>query len=97
MSVLVNDDNYPNTALVYIEADFGFSTYSGSGFIVGPNDIITAAHIPYSSSLKRLADEIRVYPSFDPQTPYNNYYLYANRVEYFPNFDPDGDLSLIHI
>jgi V8-like Glu-specific endopeptidase len=90
MSTFVNDDVYPSTAVVFILARWGQTWYSGSGVIIGKNDILTAAHVIYNSNLGRLADEILIYPSYNPLSADSNYYRPV-WIEYFPGFDPDGD------
>jgi V8-like Glu-specific endopeptidase len=90
MSTIVNDDIYPNTASVYILARWDRTWYSGSGVIIGNNDVLTAAHVIYSSNLGRLADEILIYPSFNPLFP-NSILFKPVWIEYFSGFDPDGD------
>lgn len=88
----VDDDIYPATAITYIESIWygtGVSS-SGTGFIIGENDVLTASHVIYNESRGGLADEVWVYPSYDPytfdNTPYKPVFF-----EYFPNFDPDND------
>lgn len=90
MTTYINDNVAPGSAVVFILARWGSTYASGTGFIVGNNDILTASHVIYSSSLGRLADEIFVYPSFDPNANNNKRYSPV-WIEYFPNFDPDGD------
>jgi len=94
MSYEVDDDAWPARSVVYIEATWGSTTFTGSGAIVGSNDVITAAHVIFNSNLGGVADTIKIYPSYDPDDFYNNGYDYA-LVQYFPNFDPDGDGRLI--
>jgi V8-like Glu-specific endopeptidase len=87
---VVDDDIYPASAVTYIESVWGSSVFSGSGVIIGENDVLTAAHVIYNDELGGIADEIRVYPSYDPYA-FDNTAYNAVWVEYYPNFDPDND------
>ena len=90
MSYEVNDDIYPASAVVYIVSRWGTAYASGTGFLVGKNDVITAAHVIYDGAQGGLADEIRIYPSYDPDDR-NNVYFQAVWVEYYDDFDPNSD------
>lgn len=94
MTYEVNDDVYPATAVVIIEARWGSQTAYGSGFLVGRNDILTAAHVVFNYARGGLADEIRIYASFDPDD-YGEIPISWEYVEYFPDFDPNGDGRLL--
>lgn len=81
---------YPYSAVVYVEATFASGdTYTGSGTVVGRNDVLTSAHVIYDAADGGLAEEIVVYPGRDgAQTPYGSYSAaYANYFE----IDQDGD------
>ncbi len=71
-----SDDSgfYPYSTVVYIEAYFANgSTSSGSGVVVGVNDVLTASHIVYDE-FGNLATEINVYPGKDGfSEPYGYY------------------------
>jgi V8-like Glu-specific endopeptidase len=44
-------DNYPYSAVTYIEAEYPNGTIrEGSGVVVGKNDVLTASHIIYSDA-----------------------------------------------
>ena len=90
MSYEVDDDVYPATAVVLITSRWGTSVSSGSGFLVGTNDVLTAAHVIYDGALGGLADEIRIYPSYDPDDRANSFFN-AVWVEYYKDFDPNSD------
>ncbi|AIQ96576.1 DUF4214 domain-containing protein [Prochlorococcus sp. MIT 0801] len=81
----VNDDISPFRRVVYIEADYGSETFSGSGIIIGENDILTAAHVIYDKKLGGLPDACRIYPSYDPNSSSNTYY----NAEWYNTFDWD--------
>ncbi|KAA5605463.1 trypsin-like serine protease [Roseospira marina] len=90
MTFQADDDIYPGTSVVYIEATWGRTTYTGSGVLVGRNDVLTASHVLYSLSDGGTPDSVRVYPSFNPNDG-NNVYFDNLSFQYFPQFDPDGD------
>jgi V8-like Glu-specific endopeptidase len=90
MSYEVDDNIYPATAVVYIRSRWGGEWFSGSGVIVGKNDVLTAAHVIYDKKKGGIANEILIYPSYDPdETPQKPYTF--SYVEYFPDFDPNDD------
>ena len=74
MSYEVNDDIYPASAVIYILPRWGNTYASGTGFLVGKNDVLTAAHVIYDGAQGGVADEIRVYPSYDPDDRNNAYF-----------------------
>jgi V8-like Glu-specific endopeptidase len=94
MTYEVDDDQYPSTTVIYIEATWsGYGTSSGSGVLVGRNDILTAAHVIYNAERGGLADDIKLIPSYDPDA-LNNVEVDWSMVHYYPDFDPDGDGQL---
>jgi V8-like Glu-specific endopeptidase len=91
MTYEVDDDQYPATTGIYIEATwYGYGTYIGSGVLVGRNDILSAAHVIYNAGRGGLADDIKLFPSYDPDAQ-NNVEVDWTVVHYYPDFDPDGD------
>ncbi len=94
MTYEIDDNKYPGTAVVFITATWGRTTYTGSGVIVGRNDVLTAAHVIYDGALGGLADTIKIYASYDPDDRVNPVYDTA-RIQYFPSFDPDNDGRII--
>ncbi|TFH86525.1 DUF4214 domain-containing protein [Billgrantia azerbaijanica] len=64
--------DYPYGAVTYIEATFPDGTrVSGSGALIGINDVLTAAHLVYDPVLGGAAQSVRVYPGRDGgQLPY---------------------------
>ena len=46
----VNDDIYPFKTLCFIKARFGGQWVTGSGVIVGNNDVLTASHILFDNA-----------------------------------------------
>ena len=92
MTYQTDRNKYPASTVVYIEASWGGSTYTGSGVIVGNNDVLTAAHVVYNKSRGGLADSVEVYPRYSPDT-YGAKSYSPVTYDYFDNFDPDGDGS----
>ncbi len=90
MSYEIDDDTFPGTAVVYIETTWRGVTYTGSGVLVGRNDVLTASHVIYNASRGGLADRIVVYPSFDPDA-LNNKSFTPKSTQYFTDWDADGD------
>ncbi len=91
MTIEVDDDRYPARTGVYIEATwYGYGKYTGSGVLVGRNDILTAAHVIYDVAKGGIADDIKLYTPYDPDDIYNTTVEWS-RVAYYPDFDPDGD------
>ena len=62
MSRFFDDNKFPGTATVYIEAGWGNRVASGSGAIVGKNDVLTASHVIYSKIWGGRPDWIGIYP-----------------------------------
>ncbi len=90
MTYYVGDDVsiYPYSAVTYIEATFpNGQTYSGSGAIVGENDILTASHLIYSPSDGGLAEDVDVFPGLDGFGTSSDSY----DAEYFNYFEVDQD------
>jgi Ca2+-binding RTX toxin-like protein len=94
MTFEVNDDVYPVSAVAYIWARWGSYAATGTGFLVGRNDVVTAAHVIFDINRGGLANEVRVYPSYDPDEP-NTAFFTPAYYHYYPDFDPDGDGLLI--
>lgn len=88
-------DTYPYSAVAYIESTFpSGQTYSGSGAVVGQNDVLTASHVIYNAAEGGVADSVDVYPGLDgyDDMPYGSYD--ADSLNYFEiDQDADGKLS----
>ena len=80
----VNDDISPFNRVVFIRNRWGDNWFTGSGTIVGNNDILTAAHCVYNEARGGWSDECRIYPSYDPDTSNysSNYYTTTWRRGY---------------
>jgi len=58
--------SYPYSGVVYVESTFSNGlTYTGTGFMVGPNDVLTASHVIYSASDGGVATSVTVSPAHD--------------------------------
>lgn len=90
MSYEINEDLFPYSAVTFITSRWDDYIASGTGFIVGEKDVLTASHVIYDSSNGGLADEVLIYPSYDPDDFKNDFYSPVN-FNYYSNFDPDGD------
>ncbi len=93
MTNQINDDVYPGTAIAYIRATWGSQSFVGSGVLVGRNDVLTAAHVVYSSSFGRLADRIEVAFSYDPSEPAPSW-ISPTWVQWYRDFDPNRDTRI---
>lgn len=84
---------YPCSAAAWIQVVYPSGRgASGSGAVVGKNDVLTASHLVYKSSEGGLATEIMVYPGIDGSSlPYGPYE--ADRAVYL-EVDQDGDNKL---
>ena len=59
---------FPEDAICYIIADIpGLGEFQGSGAIIGPHTILTAAHLLYDAGSDATADKVSVYPGFTPE------------------------------
>lgn len=65
--------NAPDSAVVYILDDIpGEGEFQGTGVIIGPHTILTAAHVVYDADTGASADAISLYPGYTPgATNYN--------------------------
>ncbi len=58
---------FPNDAICYILVDIpGVGEFQGTGAIIGPHTILTAAHLVYDADTDTTADRVSVYPGFTP-------------------------------
>lgn len=80
----------PYSGVCYIIATFPDGTMNAAtGFVVGPNDVLTASHVIHNTDYGGLAETITVYPGHDGGTsPFGAFT--AARVEYLIA-DADGN------
>ena len=92
MVSLVGDgtQTFPQSAVVYIEATFpDGSTVTGSGAIVGENDVLTASHVIHDVVAGGVATDVDITPALDGNNaPFGSFE--GELVNYFP-IDDDGD------
>ena len=95
--VEIDNLTYPFDTVVYIESTYpDGAVFTGSGVLVGPNDVLTASHVVYNGSHGGAATSVKVIPAYDPsplETPYGT--LFASYFNYYVGFDPDNDGFLI--
>ncbi|MGI3903230.1 MAG: trypsin-like serine peptidase [Janthinobacterium lividum] len=59
--------DFPNDAICYILVDIpGVGEFQGTGAIIGPHTILTAAHLVYDADVGATADQVSIYPGFEP-------------------------------
>jgi V8-like Glu-specific endopeptidase len=84
---------YPWQSVVFVVSTFPDGTVAtGSGAMVGPNDVMTAAHVVYDAAHGGAASSVTVTPGFDPdpfEAPYGT--VAAAGWHFFTDFDPDAD------
>ncbi len=91
--VEINNLAYPFNQVVYVVSTFPNGTVAtGSGVLVGPNDVLTASHVVYDGGYGGAATSVRVIPAYDPsplEQPYGS--INATSWSYWTGFDPDND------
>jgi len=93
---VTNQSAYPWQSVVFITATYANGEIScGSGVMVGPNDVLTAAHVVYDSATGQAPVSVTVTPAYDPD-PYEAPFGTIDAVSwnYYTDFDPDGDNTL---
>lgn len=83
-------DIYPFSAVVHIRATFpSGEVFTGSGVMVGPNDVLTAAHVVYDTMAGGVAESVVVTPALDGlDAPFGAFNTAT--INYYP-IDDDGD------
>jgi Ca2+-binding RTX toxin-like protein len=88
-----NNLSFPFSTVCYIEVTWkNGSRSTGSGVIVGKNDVLTAAHVIYDANKGGFASIVTIYPGYDsapieqPIGSYNSRLMSA-----YTNFDPNSD------
>jgi V8-like Glu-specific endopeptidase len=91
----VDDDTYPMTAITFIASTFPNGVVAtGTGFIVGENDVLTASHVIYNAAWGGDAVRVEVTPSYDPDA-FDNEMFFASSWLRYTDFDPDFDGRLV--
>lgn len=92
----------PFRSICHLEINYdGGGTAQGTGWLVGPDTVITAGHNVLNSRIGRWARDIRVIPGRNGGVsgPFNeSYAVFADALDGWKNgFDPDYDLGMIKI
>lgn len=91
----IDDDEYPFTAVTFIRSTWpNGQTSTGTGFIVGDNDVLTASHVVYNGARGGDAVRVEVIPSYDPDST-DHRSFYASTWLRYSDYDPDFDGRLI--
>ena len=61
---MANTDAYPYSAIAFITVDIGGVGYEGSGLLLSPDEVLTAAHVVYTSGIGT-AVNIQVSPGYN--------------------------------
>jgi V8-like Glu-specific endopeptidase len=92
--VFPQNDDYPYRAIVYITATFpDGKQFSGSGAIVGINDVLTASHLLFRIEDGGSAVSVTVYPGYNNAVATFGAYVGANWSSYKVDLDGDGLLT----
>lgn len=79
----------PETAIVLIQDTLAGVTVSASGFLISPDEVLTASHILYDSGSRTTATNITVTP--DPSTTGSPYGTYAGST--LPHYNAIADAN----
>ena len=92
MTRLVGADHasFPYSAVVFVQARFpSGAVFTGSGVLVGDNDVLTASHLVHSAGNGGLAEAVQVVPGLDGgSAPFGQ--ITARWANFIP-VDADGD------
>jgi V8-like Glu-specific endopeptidase len=83
----VSSTTFPYDTVVYITDTLGGADWQGSGVLIAPNEVLTAAHVVYSSTFGP-ASNIEVTPGFEAgATPFGT--ATATAVNFMPIVNPN--------
>jgi V8-like Glu-specific endopeptidase len=98
-------NTYPFSAVVFVLSKFpNGKVYTGSGAIVGDNDVLTASHVVYSAEDGGVATDVIVFPGLDEtKKPFGSYSalrMDSNEIESVDrqpasNWDVDNDVAIL--
>lgn len=106
---ITDTTQYPYSAICFIEANFDFNNDGvidwygeGSGSLIGPNTVATAAHVIYNSEHDVWASYVKVYPGKNGTTNPYGYAVYSNMLisgkwNSTYNFPSEEDWGLIEL
>lgn len=81
MTIIQNTTSFPWDDVVYITSTIGGLTFQGSGVLITPTEVLTAAHVVYVGNLGA-ATQVQVVPGYDDgQEPFGVYY--ATNFHYY--------------
>src|SRR5208282_3276931 len=87
----VSSTTFPYDTVVYVTDTLGDETWQGSGVLIAPNEVLTAAHLVYSSSYG-LASNIEVTPGYDAgDAPFGT--ATATSVNFMQIVDPNDTIT----
>jgi Ca2+-binding RTX toxin-like protein len=93
---------YPYDAVTYILASFSNgATLQGSGAIIGPHTVLTAAHVVYNSTLGEVSNNVSVYAQFSATGIQltGQYVVHTFQIndgnDLIPNSDSQFDFAII--
>jgi V8-like Glu-specific endopeptidase len=87
----VSSTTFPYDTVVYITDTLGDESWQGSGVLIAPNEVLTAAHLVYSSTYGPAAN-IEVTPGFHAGTaPFGT--ATATAVNFMPIIDPNDIIT----
>jgi V8-like Glu-specific endopeptidase len=87
----VSSTTFPYDTVVYVTDTLGDETWQGSGVLIAPNEVLTAAHLVYSSSYG-LASNIEVTPGYDAGVaPFGT--ATATSVNFMQIVDPNDTIT----
>ena len=91
--VITNTKVGPYISTCYIEAYWGNTSYRGSGFMIGPNAVVTSGHVIYNSSLGGWPTSCKVWPARDGDNKYYESHAIAYEAggNYVNNNDNQDD------
>lgn len=91
----INDDIYPFSAVTFIISAFPNGVVAtGTGFVVGQNDVLTASHVVFNGAWGGDALSVEVIPSFDPDA-FDNVSFFASDWLRYTDFDPNFDGAVV--
>jgi V8-like Glu-specific endopeptidase len=102
--VSANSSSYPYDTVVYITDEIGGVEYQGSGVLIAPNEVLTAAHVVYDSGVGTATD-ITVTPGYNAgSAPFGSatglsfhYYAISDANGQISEAESQDDFAVIHL
>ena len=90
-SILADPTTYPYSSVVRVSDTIGGKGWLGSGVLISPDEVLTAAHVVWTSGVG-VATDVQVQPGYTNGTsPFGS--LSGNVTHYFPIDDTGGLIS----